>query len=113
MATNRTKTFNIRDIENEFTKTEYSNFNEVKRLLPGIVSGTAGQYTFNNTALMDFLTGGEVVIAILITPGTNHFAPMEWGTVADVKGASAFIKYYKWITTYKRPELQLSQLGIV
>lgn len=113
MAKNKTKTFNIRDIADEFTNTEYACFNDTKRLLPGIVSGQAGQYTFNNTALMDFLTGGEVVVGILVTPGTDRFAPMQYGTIADVKGSGAFIENNKWITTYKRPELELNQLAIV
>lgn len=113
MARHKVNKFNIKDIEGQFTKTEYANFNETKKLLPQAVWGQAGEYQFDPAAVMDFLQGGEVTTAILITPLQDNHQVFERGTIDDVRGTSEFIAQNKWITEYKKPELKLSQLGLL
>lgn len=113
LARHKTNKFNIKDIEGQFTKTEYANFNEVKKLLPQAVWGNAGEYIFDAMAVMDFLQGGEVTTAILITPLHENYQVSERGTIDDIGGAGEFISANKWITEYKRPEIQISQLGLL
>lgn len=113
LAQHRTNKLSIRDIDHALTKTEYANFNEVKRLLPQAVWGEPGEYNFDLLQVMDFLTGGEVVVEILIRPDDQSATPTKRGTIDDIKGAEDYIKDHKWITEYRKPEIQLSQLGLV
>lgn len=113
LARHKTNRLNIRDLDPYLTKTEYANFNEVKKLMPNAVWGDAGEYVFDALQVMDFLQGGEVVVEMLIRPDTQTAQPTKRGTIKDIKGAEDHIKEHKWITEYRRPEIELTQLGIV
>ncbi len=113
LAEHKVNKLNIRDIDYALTKTEYANFNEVKRLLPQAVWGEPGEYNFDLLQVMDFLTGGEVVIELLIRPDDQSATPTKRGTINDIKGANDFIKDHKWITEYRKPQIELNQLGLV
>lgn len=113
LATKRVNSFSMGDIEGMLTKTEYACFSDVKKLMPSAVWGPAGEYYFNPNEVMDFLTGGEVVVSALVTPGAKEVMPIKLGTVKDVKGSLDFIKDNKWITEYRRPELKLNTKALV